>query len=63
MAGDSPLAPGSFAFDEDMPGMYHVRSAGFAFADGHRKSCIGWTPERRRRSKHPAMRPLEVVTP
>ena len=35
MAGDTPSAPGIYEFDEDMPGMYHVRSAGFAFADGH----------------------------
>jgi prepilin-type N-terminal cleavage/methylation domain-containing protein/prepilin-type processing-associated H-X9-DG protein len=35
MAGDDPSEPGSYAFAEDMPGMYHDRSAGFAFADGH----------------------------
>jgi prepilin-type N-terminal cleavage/methylation domain-containing protein/prepilin-type processing-associated H-X9-DG protein len=35
MAGDTPNEPGSYAFDEDMPGMYHDNSAGFAFSDGH----------------------------
>ena len=35
MAGDSPSDPGLYEFYQDMPGMYHVRSAGFAFADGH----------------------------
>ncbi len=45
MAGDSPLAPGSFAFDQDMPGMYHVRSAGFAFADGH-SEIVHWLDPR-----------------
>jgi prepilin-type N-terminal cleavage/methylation domain-containing protein len=41
MAGDSPYDPGSFAFSEDMPGMYHVRSAGFAFSDGH-SEIVHW---------------------
>jgi len=35
MAGDQPNDPGQYEFSEDMPGMYHNRSAGFAFADGH----------------------------
>ncbi|HEY3855448.1 MAG TPA: prepilin-type N-terminal cleavage/methylation domain-containing protein [Verrucomicrobiae bacterium] len=35
MTGDSPSQPGLYQFVQDMPGMYHVRSAGFAFADGH----------------------------
>jgi prepilin-type N-terminal cleavage/methylation domain-containing protein/prepilin-type processing-associated H-X9-DG protein len=35
MAGDDPSDPALYAFNEDMPGMYHDRSAGFAFADGH----------------------------
>jgi prepilin-type processing-associated H-X9-DG protein len=35
MAGDSPSEPALYEFNEDMPGMYHNRSAGFAFADGH----------------------------
>jgi prepilin-type N-terminal cleavage/methylation domain-containing protein/prepilin-type processing-associated H-X9-DG protein len=35
MAGDVPSEPGLYEFSEDMPGMYHNRSAGFAFADGH----------------------------
>jgi prepilin-type processing-associated H-X9-DG protein len=35
MSGDTPLQPASFQFSEDMPGMYHNRSAGFAYADGH----------------------------
>jgi prepilin-type N-terminal cleavage/methylation domain-containing protein/prepilin-type processing-associated H-X9-DG protein len=35
MSGDTPSEPGIYQFNEDMPGMYHNRSAGFAFADGH----------------------------
>jgi prepilin-type processing-associated H-X9-DG protein len=35
MAGDTPNDPAQYAFAEDMPGMYHNRSAGFAWADGH----------------------------
>jgi prepilin-type N-terminal cleavage/methylation domain-containing protein/prepilin-type processing-associated H-X9-DG protein len=35
MSGDSPSDPAIYEFNEDMPGMYHNRSAGFAFADGH----------------------------
>jgi prepilin-type N-terminal cleavage/methylation domain-containing protein/prepilin-type processing-associated H-X9-DG protein len=35
MQGDTPNNPGSYQFDQDMPGMYHNRSAGYAFADGH----------------------------
>jgi len=35
MEGDTPYDPGIFQFDEDMPGMYHDKSAGYAFADGH----------------------------
>jgi prepilin-type N-terminal cleavage/methylation domain-containing protein/prepilin-type processing-associated H-X9-DG protein len=35
MAGDVPSNPAFYEFNEDMPGMYHDRSAGFAFADGH----------------------------
>jgi len=35
MAGASPSDPSLYEFDVDMPGMYHNRSAGFAFADGH----------------------------
>jgi prepilin-type processing-associated H-X9-DG protein len=35
MTGDDPPNPGLYEFSEDMPGMYHNRSAGFAFADGH----------------------------
>jgi prepilin-type N-terminal cleavage/methylation domain-containing protein/prepilin-type processing-associated H-X9-DG protein len=35
MAGDEPNQPSQYAFQEDMPGMYHNRSAGFAWADGH----------------------------
>jgi prepilin-type N-terminal cleavage/methylation domain-containing protein/prepilin-type processing-associated H-X9-DG protein len=35
MDGDAPYEPGLFQFDEDMPGMYHDKSAGYAFADGH----------------------------
>jgi len=35
MAGDKPYEPALYEFSEDMPGMYHNRSAGYAFADGH----------------------------
>jgi prepilin-type N-terminal cleavage/methylation domain-containing protein/prepilin-type processing-associated H-X9-DG protein len=35
MAGDDPVAPNAYEFSEDMPGMYHNKSAGFAWADGH----------------------------
>jgi prepilin-type N-terminal cleavage/methylation domain-containing protein/prepilin-type processing-associated H-X9-DG protein len=35
MAGDTPSDPLLYQFYGDMPGMYHNRSAGFAFADGH----------------------------
>jgi len=35
MLGDEPNDPGMYQFSEDMPGMYHNRSAGYAFADGH----------------------------
>jgi prepilin-type processing-associated H-X9-DG protein len=35
MTGDEPNDPGAYEFCADMPGMYHNRAAGFAFADGH----------------------------
>jgi prepilin-type processing-associated H-X9-DG protein len=35
MDGDTPNDPTLYQFSEDMPGMYHNRSAGYAFADGH----------------------------
>jgi prepilin-type N-terminal cleavage/methylation domain-containing protein/prepilin-type processing-associated H-X9-DG protein len=35
MDGDTPSDPGLYQFDQDMPGMYHDRSAGYAYADGH----------------------------
>jgi prepilin-type N-terminal cleavage/methylation domain-containing protein/prepilin-type processing-associated H-X9-DG protein len=35
MAGNDPNHPSLYEFDTDMPGMYHNRSASFAFADGH----------------------------
>jgi prepilin-type N-terminal cleavage/methylation domain-containing protein/prepilin-type processing-associated H-X9-DG protein len=35
MAGDDPNDPALYEFCYDMPGMYHDRSADFAFADGH----------------------------
>ena len=35
MDGDTPNNPALYQFDQDMPGMYHDRSAGYAFADGH----------------------------
>jgi prepilin-type N-terminal cleavage/methylation domain-containing protein/prepilin-type processing-associated H-X9-DG protein len=41
MEGDSPSDPGSYQFDQDMPGTYHNRSAGFAFADGH-SELVHW---------------------
>jgi prepilin-type N-terminal cleavage/methylation domain-containing protein/prepilin-type processing-associated H-X9-DG protein len=34
MAGDVPNEPSMYQFNDDMPGMYHNRSAGYAFADG-----------------------------
>ncbi len=37
MTGDEPNDPDVYEFNADMPGMYHNRAAGFAFADGH---CI-----------------------
>jgi prepilin-type N-terminal cleavage/methylation domain-containing protein/prepilin-type processing-associated H-X9-DG protein len=35
MDGDIPNNPALYQFSEDMPGMYHDKSAGYAFADGH----------------------------
>ena len=35
MMGDNPNDPALYEFNEDMPGMYHNLSAGYAFADGH----------------------------
>jgi prepilin-type N-terminal cleavage/methylation domain-containing protein/prepilin-type processing-associated H-X9-DG protein len=35
MAGDVPSAPSQYEFSEDMPGMYHNKAAGYAWADGH----------------------------
>jgi prepilin-type N-terminal cleavage/methylation domain-containing protein/prepilin-type processing-associated H-X9-DG protein len=35
MAGDTPNDPSQYAYNQDMPGMYHDLSAGFAYADGH----------------------------
>ena len=35
MDGYSPLNPLLYAFDEDLPGMYHNRACGFSFCDGH----------------------------
>jgi prepilin-type N-terminal cleavage/methylation domain-containing protein/prepilin-type processing-associated H-X9-DG protein len=35
MTGDDPSDPNAYEFSEDMPGMYHNRSAGYAWADGH----------------------------
>jgi len=35
MEGDAPNDPAMYQFSEDMPGFYHNRSAGYAFADGH----------------------------
>jgi prepilin-type N-terminal cleavage/methylation domain-containing protein/prepilin-type processing-associated H-X9-DG protein len=45
MAGDVPNDPALYAFSEDMPGMYHDLSAGFAFADGH-SSIQHWLDHR-----------------
>jgi prepilin-type N-terminal cleavage/methylation domain-containing protein/prepilin-type processing-associated H-X9-DG protein len=35
MVGDVPSNPSLYEFSEDMPGMYHNKAAGFAWADGH----------------------------
>jgi hypothetical protein len=35
MNGYYPNNEGLYEFDQDMPGMYHHRAAGFSFADGH----------------------------
>lgn len=35
MDGYSPQNPSLYAFDEDLPGMYHNRACGFSFCDGH----------------------------
>jgi prepilin-type processing-associated H-X9-DG protein len=35
MYGDTPNEPQAYQFNQDMPGMYHDRSASYAFADGH----------------------------
>jgi prepilin-type N-terminal cleavage/methylation domain-containing protein/prepilin-type processing-associated H-X9-DG protein len=35
MDGDAPSEPSAYQFDEDMPGMYHDKAAGYAFTDGH----------------------------
>jgi prepilin-type N-terminal cleavage/methylation domain-containing protein len=35
MAGYSPLSPGAYEFNQDMPGSYHHRAGGLSFADGH----------------------------
>ncbi len=35
MDGYTPPNPNLFAFDQDLPGMYHNRACGFSFCDGH----------------------------
>src|SRR5262245_25225022 len=35
MSGYYPSNPAMFAFDQDLPGMYHARAAGLSFCDGH----------------------------
>jgi prepilin-type N-terminal cleavage/methylation domain-containing protein/prepilin-type processing-associated H-X9-DG protein len=35
MDGYQPSNPSLYAFDEDVPGMYHNRACGFSFCDGH----------------------------
>ncbi|SPE63356.1 conserved exported hypothetical protein [Verrucomicrobia bacterium] len=35
MTGYNPSNPGAYSFQQDLPGMYHNRAAGFSFADGH----------------------------
>ncbi len=35
MTGDSPYAPQSFEFDQDMPGFLHNNAVGLSFTDGH----------------------------
>jgi prepilin-type N-terminal cleavage/methylation domain-containing protein/prepilin-type processing-associated H-X9-DG protein len=54
MAGDSPSDPALYEFQEDMPGMYHDRAAGFAFADGHAEIHHWLDP----RTTPPLMAPL-----
>jgi len=31
----NPANPGAYEFDQDLPGFYHNRAAGFSFVDGH----------------------------
>ena len=35
MSGYSPVDPTQYEFNQDFPGMYHHRAAGFSFLDGH----------------------------
>jgi prepilin-type N-terminal cleavage/methylation domain-containing protein len=35
MQGFSPVNPGSYQFNTDLPGIYHHYACGFSFADGH----------------------------
>jgi prepilin-type N-terminal cleavage/methylation domain-containing protein/prepilin-type processing-associated H-X9-DG protein len=57
MAGDTPNDPSQYEFSEDMPGMYHNLSAGFAFADGH-ASIQHWLDRR----TTPPLQPPVVAT-
>ena len=38
--------PKAYAYQEDLPGIYHNRACGFSFADGHSeiKKWLGWMP-------------------
>lgn len=38
---------GAYAFDQDLPGIYHNRGCGFSFADGHSemKKWLSWMPD------------------
>ena len=38
--------PSLYAYNEDLPGIYHNRGCGFSFADGHSelKKWLGWMP-------------------
>jgi prepilin-type processing-associated H-X9-DG protein len=61
MSGDYPSHPPNpteYAFYWDMPGMYHNRSAGFAFADGH-ASIKNWLDYR----TTPPLQPPNPNTP
>jgi prepilin-type N-terminal cleavage/methylation domain-containing protein/prepilin-type processing-associated H-X9-DG protein len=45
MTGYAPPNPGLYAFDQDLPGMYHGDACGFSFCDGH-SEIKRWTDPR-----------------